>query len=434
MPWEDGAIIQESDTWAAGEPLLQGTLAVAARETVEAILADFSVRMEESPPEAAQPLVSNLANGPAGIALFFAYAHLAYPDRNLDDLCLGALREALAGIAAMYRGPSLFSGFTGVGWMLRHLEDRIFEADEDLGAEVESALLHALERNPGFWPPELIDGLAGFGVYFLERLPGEDARRGVEKVIEQLAAKAEEQTGAISWYTSPESVPPSFRAMYPKGFYNLGVSHGIPGAIGFLAAAHHRGVAAGEARRLTEGAVRWLLDHRLPASTGGTFPAYLGADIAPVPTRMAWCFGDPGVAAVLWLAGESLDREDWRREALAVARRAAKRGDGDTSLVDAGLCHGTAGLAHIFHRLFRATGDETLREAALFWLRRTLDLRRPGQGLGGFGGAEAGASAPVRWSEETGFLTGAAGIGLTLLAALTPVEPAWDRVMLLSLP
>ena len=344
-----------------------------------------------------------------------------------------ALREALAGIASIHRGPSLFSGFTGVGWMLRHLEDRIFEADEDLGGEVESALLHALEVNPGVWPPELIDGLAGFGVYFLERLPGEGARQGIEKVIEQLAAKAEERADAIAWYTPPQSVPPTFREMYPQGFYNLGVSHGIPGAIGFLAAAHHRGVAAGEARRLTEGAVRWLLDHRLPASTGGTFPAYFGPDIAPLPTRRAWCFGDPGVAAILWLAGESLDREEWRREALAVARRAAKRGDGDTSLVDAGLCHGTAGLAHIFHRLFRASGDETLREAALFWLRRTLDLRKPGHGLGGFGGATAGTSAPGRWSEETGFLTGAAGIGLALLAALTPVEPEWDRVMLLSL-
>jgi hypothetical protein len=61
-------------------------------------------------------------------------------------------------------------------------------------------------------------------------------------------------------------------------------------------------------------------------------------------------------------------------------------------------------------------------------------MRRPGQGIGGFESAEAGASSPERWSEETGFLTGAAGIGLMLLAALTPVEPEWDRVLLLSFP
>ena len=324
--------------------------------------------------------------------------------------------------------------FLGTGWVLRHLEGRIFDADEDLGAEAESALLRALALYPDVWSAELISGLAGFGLYFLERLPGEAGRRGAEQVVERLAAKAEEEGGTTAWFTPVRSMPPSHREVYPDGYYNLGVSHGIPGALGFLAAAHHRGVAAGEARRLAEGVVRWLLAQRLPESTGNTFPAYAGPGIEPVPTRLAWCYGDPGVAAVLSLAGRTFNREDWEREALAVAHRAVKRGESDTSVVDVGLCHGTAGLAHVFHRLFRATGDEMLREAALFWLKRTLDLRRPGRGPGGFGGAEAGASGPSRWSEETGFLTGAAGVGLALLAALTPVEPEWDRVMLLSLP
>jgi hypothetical protein len=31
-------------------------------------------------------------------------------------------------------------------------------------------------------------------------------------------------------------------------------------------------------------------------------------------------------------------------------------------------------------------------------------------------------------------LTGAAGIGLALLAATTTVEPTWDRILLLDLP
>jgi hypothetical protein len=340
----------------------------------------------------------------------------------------------MAATASLYVGPSLFSGFLGTGWVLRHLEGRIFDADEDLGAEAESTLLQALALYPDVWSTELISGLAGFGLYFLERLPGEAARRGAEQVVERLAAKAEEEDGAITWFTPARSMPATHREVFPNGYYNLGVSHGIPGTLGFLAAAHRRGVAAGEARRLAEGAVRWLLDHRLPESTVDTFPGYAGPGIEPASTRLAWCYGDPGVATVLWLAGRSFGREDWEREALAAAGRAVKRGESDVSVVDAGLCHGAAGLAHVFHRLFRATGDEALREAALFWLRKTLDMRRPEQGIGGFESAEAGASSPERWSEETGFLTGAAGIGLMLLAALTPVEPEWDRVMLLSFP
>ncbi|MBW8877465.1 MAG: lanthionine synthetase C family protein [Acidobacteria bacterium] len=378
------------------------------------------------------PVVSPLAAGPAGIALFFAYAHLAFPDRGLDDLCLQGLQEALATVSAITLGPSLFSGFTGVGWLLRHLEDRIFEAEEDLGAEVESTLLQGLALYGKVWPVELVAGLAGFGLYFLERLPGEAARQGAAQVIDLLAAKAEEEDGAITWFTPPAGVPRSQREMAPNGYYNLGLSHGIPGVIGFLAAAHHRGVAAAEARRLATGAVRWLLDQRLPAGSSGVFPGYAGPGIEPAPTRLAWCYGDPGVAAALMLAGRSFGREDWEREALVTARLAAGHREGVTGVDDAGLCHGAAGLGHIFHRLFRATGDESCREAAVFWLERTLALRQPGLGVGGFRGAEYDDAGERIWVDDPGLLTGAAGIGLALLAALSPVEPEWDRFLLLS--
>lgn len=38
------------------------------------------------------------------------------------------------------------------------------------------------------------------------------------------------------------------------------------------------------------------------------------------------------------------------------------------------------------------------------------------------------------WRVDPGFLTGAAGIGLALLAAVAPVKPEWDRLLLVSIP
>jgi lantibiotic modifying enzyme len=108
----------------------------------------------------------------------------------------------------------------------------------------------------------------------------------------------------------------------------------------------------------------------------------------------------------------------------------------ETGVVDAGLCHGASGLALTFARLFRATGEERLRDAAVRWFERTLALRRPGNGIAGFrswvpeeDGAEGWA-----WSDDASFLSGASGIGLALLAAATCVEPAWDSVLLLRPP
>ena len=99
---------------------------------------------------------------------------------------------------------------------------------------------------------------------------------------------------------------------------------------------------------------------------------------------------------------------------------------------DACLCHGAAGLAHLFNRMYQATGDDVLRQAALQWYRHVLAQRRPGAGVGGFlgwGGASAGGPA---WSPDPTLLTGAAGIGLALLAAACTDEPRWDEFLLVS--
>jgi len=72
-----------------------------------------------------------------------------------------------------------------------------------------------------------------------------------------------------------------------------------------------------------------------------------------------------------------------------------------------------------------------LAQAARRWIDETLALRR-GEGIGGFLSWAPNEEKEIGWREEPGFLTGAAGIGLALLAAATAVEPEWDRVLQVS--
>ena len=103
-----------------------------------------------------------------------------------------------------------------------------------------------------------------------------------------------------------------------------------------------------------------------------------------------------------------------------------------TGVVDAGLCHGAAGLGHIFNRMYQATGETWLLKAATFWFKRTLDLRLPGEGVAGFLCYWRDDNKKPQWIEEVGLLQGAAGIALTLLSAATSIEPKWDRILLVS--
>ena len=93
-----------------------------------------------------------------------------------------------------------------------------------------------------------------------------------------------------------------------------------------------------------------------------------------------------------------------------------------------------ASVGHLFNRLFQATGDEALREAARFWFSRTLEMRRPDEAIAGFPARMPDPGRPDEqpWVAKLGILEGAAGVAL--LAATTDIEPEWDRMMLVSIP
>src|SRR5262249_44490456 len=254
----------------------------------------------------------------------------------------------------------------------------------------------------------------------------------LRRVIDHLAQTAERRPDGIAWPSLSEWLPPEVRDRWPARCYNLGLAHGIPGAIALLGRACAAGVAPDRARPLLEGAARWLMVRRAMVGTDG-FPAAVGTEPWPVPARLAWCYGDPGVAAALLLAARCAREPAWERAALAVARRAAERPPDAAEVVDAGLCHGSAGLGHLFNRMFQASGDTRLREAADFGFRRTLEMQQPGRGVAGFAAWVDGPNGIPAWTDEPGFLTGAAGIALALLGASTTIEPAWDRALLVSL-
>jgi hypothetical protein len=413
-------------------PLLDGPLAERAWLAVDAIAADLAL------PTAAAPGADwSLSAGAAGRALFFAYLDRARPDRGHDETALDLFEAAAGELGESWAKPGLYGGFAGVGWTLEHLRE-MAEPDDggDPGEEIAATLAGLLRQTPWSRSRDLIGGLVGIGVYALERLPLAGGRECLELAVVRLAETAEAGPRGIAWFTAPELLPDDTREIFPRGYYNAGVAHGVPGMIALLAAAARHGARAGEAVRLCEGAVEWLAAHRLGPDATSLYPYSVLPD-GPPPrrsSRLAWCYGDLGIAAALLAAARALGRDDWERQAIAAGHAAAGRFLDGSGVRDAGLCHGAAGVGHLFHRLFRGTGEPRFGEAARHWLGEALALRRPGDGFGGFLAydgvdLEAGGSG---WRADSGFLEGSAGVGLALLAALDPGEPAWDRVLLAS--
>jgi hypothetical protein len=194
--------------------------------------------------------------------------------------------------------------------------------------------------------------------------------------------------------------------------------------VAFLANAVRSGVA--EARPLLDGGLAWLLAQDTGDRAGHAFPSLLPVGMDPVPARVAWCYGDPGVAAALAQAARALGDDALRARARDVALGCGLRDE--PGVVDSGICHGAAGLAHTFHRLGAALADDDVLALARHWALRTLDFRQPPEEGGRFLTWIPLEGAYQTW---TTLLEGSCGVGLVLLSALTG-ETWWDGLLLLD--
>lgn len=373
---------------------------------------------------------SSLAEGAAGEAIFGASLAATPGNDAFAAIALALVSVAVARTRVEGRDSSFFGGFPGVGWCARRLglatqEPETFFPDVD--EEIERILSVPLWRSEF----DLVNGLVGYGVYALERLPEPAADRALGMIVRHLAATAESVDGGLAWRTPARQIPPALRRGRAEGHFDLGMAHGVPGVVAFLAQAVAADAEAGVARELLEGAVSWLLSPRRRAGAS-LFPFHLVPGKPPEDCRAAWCYGDPGIAAGLLLAARLVGQSRWEREALAIARHAAVRDPDSAGASDHGLCHGSAGLGHVFNRLFQATGDEMLRRAAVSWFERTLATWPPARTAGKRAPEEQRVRRHDSRPVDRSFLTGTSGTGLALIAAATPIEPAWDRALLLS--
>jgi lantibiotic modifying enzyme len=413
-------------------PILSGTTAEQALEAVDAIAE--SITSVASLPGERDP---SLGKGQAGLALLYTWLARTSRMPQADAIAWQCLDRAIEAVSTQAMSASLYGGFTGVAWAAE-LVDRLLDPDaEDRGEAVDDALLRLLSRADGWSAPyDLVVGLTGLGVYALQRCPRPLAIDCLRRVVERLHERAQHDEHGLYWWTPPAEIHHESRKQYPSGRVDLGVAHGVAGTIALLGGVCGDGAEQATARPLLEGAVSWLLAHSVPTEAGPTFPVWVAPGSEPWPARCAWCYGDPGIAAALLTAARGVGDAGWEQAAVELACRAAVRPASATGVVNAGFCHGAAGLAHLYNRMHQATREPKLRSAALYWLERTLGFYRLARDNGG--SWVQGSWDPAqreRWT-WTGIdlVEGAAGVALVLLAATTSVEPTWDRMFLISAP
>jgi hypothetical protein len=386
--------------------------------------------------------IVGVGTGASGLAVFFAYLAEGLEEPKHEATARRFLEQAMALAEKEPMLPSLYHGLAGLGWAATHLRDWLHWPElEATAADIDETLLDYLHQP--VWQEDygLMSGLVGLGVYALERLtPGAEATRlaaveCLECVIGHLAALAEHKPDGATWWRGPERLTLHGRKKVPDGWWDVGLGDGVSGVVALLARACAAGVAVDRARPLLDEAARWVLAQEAPDGPPEGFPYGIRPSRPQRNwTRESWAYGDPGVAVALLGAARSVGEPAWEERARIAALRATTRPPDRTRIFDAGLCIGAAGLGHLFNRVSQVWDEPRLAERSRFWFERALTMRRPGQGVAGYAAWLPDVNDEESWVDHPGILLGAAGIALALLAAATPFEPAWDRMMLVQVP
>jgi hypothetical protein len=341
----------------------------------------------------------------------------------------------------------MFGGLTGLAfaaWSLSREATRyrrlLATVDDTLLPQVTTqadGLAQLTIEGVSFGEFDVISGLAGTAAYLLFRREDPGAAAALESALRSLVILASDTGIRPRWWTPAHLLgDEEMAALYPHGNLNCGLAHGIPGPLAVMALALSHGVVVPGIEEAVDRLVDWLAGYRADDGWGVNWPYAVSLthgglpvrDLSPeASSRAAWCYGAPGVARALWLAGVARDRPDWRNLAIeameAVYRRpvAARRIDSPT------FCHGVAGLLQVTLRFANDTRLPVFTEAAASLTEWLLSAFEP-DSLLGYRNWEPGGTRV----DQPGLLDGAPGVLLALLAASTDVEPSWDRAFLLA--
>ncbi|WP_370307281.1 lanthionine synthetase C family protein [Sinimarinibacterium flocculans] len=369
----------------------------------------------------------SLASGVAGHALFYAYLarHCENSGGKFRRISKRSLDRLVSELSDANLLPGLFTGLAGIAWASRKVTQVLNIRDLDGYSDVYEQIGDYLSCEPRSSEYDLIAGLSGIGAWILTIPEVKWRAQLLELVLQRLSQTSELDDGALRWPTPSWRPHPIETESPERPQYNLGLAHGIPGIIGFLTECLRQGVSQEETTRLICGALKWLERRALPHHVSSYF-SYVSDTL--LPARLAWCYGDAGVALVVNNAAHVLRRNDIHEFANRLTKKAADRRGDSAQIMDAGVCHGTAGLVLIFNHLARVQQIGYAAGAADYWLNLLLQSRRPELGICGFSSWDGASKA---YKLDSGYLSGAPGVALVLLGIETG-DFGWAYPLLLQ--
>ena len=355
-------------------------------------------------------------DGLAGISCFFFHYYRYSGCKLYESHAYNALEKVIHEIEKGFSDPSFAGGLSGVQWVLQYLGKMGF-IDQS-----EASILDGL--NPMFYAfsqeqfsrgkYDYLHGALGTFMPHLNNTPNTEFT--LQEYSIELNSLIKGELSRLSKKHLDNSVFwESQDYLTGQKEINLGLAHGIPHILLVLSNIFRSNGDKEVLTDLIEPGIEFLQKFsKKNINSVSRFPTRIIDGKGIWPSRMAWCYGDPGAGLALLQIGGNCSRPDWKSLGLEILKSASRRRKRENSLVtDAGLCHGSSGLALIYYYAGLESDFEPLFETSQFWAKKTLNYGK-------------------QFHPRFNLLEGITGEGLFLIAMLEGEKPGWAEGLLLQ--
>lgn len=354
-------------------------------------------------------------------------------DKGIYDLSLyNGLAGILVGVRALSRNGTRYANMLNT--LISLYEEMLIETVEFLKKRWRSEDVQMSEY-------DTISGLTGIGrvvLMFPERQKMKEIWGEIECLFHLFCGEKDFNGSSIPrWHIAASNqFHEHERLNYPNGNFNMGISHGIAGPLSLMSISVLQGLGSDrllqDIYKLSEWLSSWIIHNQM-----GTFwPSRVSYEELQRGElnlenrgfrRDSWCYGVPGIARALWLAGSAVNNKEWSELALSAFLGIENRLSTLGGLTSAPVCHGVAGLIQSVQRMYSETGDKRLESMRDRLIRSILDMYEP-EALFGY----YDINEKFEKVNDPGFLNGNAGIALVLASLISDENPKWDSVLVIS--
>ncbi|MCD0472674.1 lanthionine synthetase C family protein [Flavobacterium sp. JAS] len=299
---------------------------------------------------------------------------------------------------------------------------------DELLSETDEILENQIDVFMSYDERDILHGLIGLGIYFLER----DNYNLVDKIVDYLKENSFTIEDQIFW------------KKYEKykiftTVIDMGTAHGNASVLYFLSKVFSKNPTSQKVEKLIKGNLNFYLQNtqRLDEIIYSYFPSMIRAEdfenktYTAINTRLAWCYGDLGVFNTILIIAVLIDDKEIIKDVVNKLENVAKRKlETQTGVSDAGFCHGASGNSIIFKNIYNLTGKNIFLNASKYWIEETLkykfkDINQI---------PKIGYSFPIVDTEEQNFslLEGLSGVLFSYLSYITKNQTLTEETLFLK--